>query len=73
MKESLKPCPFCGSKNVKAYSFRHVDFFGCKSCGACVSFKDPDGSKDQVDNPFESWNRRVASNFTVYKKTTPLN
>lgn len=48
----LKPCPFCGSKNVKVYSLGglHVK---CFNCDARI------GYYESIENAIYVWNRRV--------------
>lgn len=53
MSEELKPCPFCGGKNI-SYSTHQIGIaVGCDSCGAVCEIK---GSKDQCA---EAWNTRA--------------
>lgn len=53
----LKPCPFCGCKNVKKFTapLRGTQMFVCPECGANVCFYgaeyEPKASK--------AWNRRA--------------
>ena len=61
MKE-LKPCPFCGSKNVSCmeeaigYSLNIFQFVVCKSCGARTILS----RSEQI--VIERWNRRADEN-----------
>lgn len=53
MDEELKPCPFCGGKNI-SYSTHQIGIaVGCDSCGAVCEIK---GSKDQCA---AAWNARA--------------
>ena len=63
MIEELKPCPFCGSKLIKAVrgiTRSDIIFFKCGNpdCGAVVSF---DNTKCLLlpENAFNDWNRRA--------------
>ena len=55
MAEELKPCPFCGSKDIHAgHNLRnhHEEIF-CDDCGAEVS------SEDDHQDAVRMWNTRV--------------
>lgn len=56
MSEELKPCPFCGGKNL----YRHKDSDGlgqtwvwCADCGASGPVK------EERSHAIEAWNRRT--------------
>ena len=53
-----KPCPFCGSNNVKVYDAHQAKFrqynIKCKKCGARICKATP-------ADAIEAWNRRAMS------------
>lgn len=52
----LKPCPFCGSKNVSMYTYSGVMeyyYIECKDC-YCGT-----GHEELEEYAVEAWNRRV--------------
>lgn len=51
----LKPCPFCGSKNLRQHSQFPVQVWSvkCRDCGGKMTCA---GSQEQV---ISAWNRRV--------------
>lgn len=53
--EELKPCPFCGSSEVRCISFFRDDeyYIQCNNCGA------ESGLKFQERKAIEAWNKRV--------------
>lgn len=64
-RHGIKPCPFCGSKNIALKSMYQGDdyyrcFFWCKGCGCRSPMSDEYGFFD--DNPESKiaklWNRR---------------
>lgn len=59
----LKPCPFCGNKNVKKITapLRGTQMFVCEKCGADVCFF----GAEYEPKASEVWNRR-ADNGKIY-------
>lgn len=55
---NLKPCPFCGSKKVKAQHGIEMVMILCYKCGATVSFY----QKERKEQTVEAWNRRAGEN-----------
>lgn len=57
MSEDLKPCPFCGSKNIRFKDTRGwLETCGeCEDCGALG----PDGDIDDVSSAVAAWNTRT--------------
>ncbi len=62
----LKPCPFCGGKNI--HEMAHYSCFGwhrahevwCWDCHATIEVLAPTDSKEQAKQmAFEAWNRRA--------------
>ena len=55
MTEELKPCPFCGSENVKAFTddIQALSWVECLSCHGMMMNNGTD--KENI----EAWNRRV--------------
>lgn len=55
MNEKLKPCPFCGSENVKAFTegFQAFSWVECMSCHGMMMNNGTD--KESI----EAWNRRA--------------
>lgn len=54
MPNELKPCPFCGSKNIEITSYgADIVFIQCDGCSA--TFPHFDCEKEAI----EAWNRRV--------------
>lgn len=54
--EWLKPCPFCGSKNVGAETFKPFELVYWVECKVCGS----SGSRTtSLDKAVDAWNRRV--------------
>ena len=58
MMKKLKPCPFCGSEIKERIGFGGLRFFGCRKCGALVSF-DNNRCNHNPDSTYDYWNRRV--------------
>lgn len=58
-KARLRPCPFCGSDNVKFdwSMWSNVPLIVCKDCSAVVSFGA--NKRDSQKKSAELWNRRV--------------
>ena len=52
----LKPCPFCGSSDIRHFDAVYFETF-CHDCGAAVRFshKTPEGALENITN----WNRRT--------------
>ena len=69
MTEKLKPCPFCGGKNVYIHDTLSYEEYGegyvlCPTCGAHCSwmFFDLGGCRDPEkvwERTIEAWNRRT--------------
>ena len=57
MKVELKPCPFCGSKNIRKVTgpFKKTQMFVCYECGADVCFY----GAEQEPKATDAWNRRA--------------
>ena len=54
---TLRPCPFCGSKSVEAFSTpMGTHGVRCYNCGADVMFFGADGTEAKTR---EAWNRRA--------------
>ena len=55
--DKLKPCPFCGNRNVKIVisPLHSTNMFVCRKCGADVCFC---GAEHQP-KATEAWNRRT--------------
>lgn len=55
MAEELKPCPFCGSENIREHSGYPLEYWSvkCLDCGGRMQFY---GSQQQAIN---AWNRRA--------------
>lgn len=54
MSDELKPCPFCGNKDIQRYNYVNEKFrVTCRDCRNTT--KDWDG----VDDAIEKWNTRV--------------
>lgn len=58
MNNLIKPCPFCGNKNVYIRRAFGVTSARCDYCGAVVSFR----GKDNELGVRAVWNRRVNDN-----------
>ena len=56
MSEKLKPCPFCESENVHAYTYKDAVYrqyaVKCKKCGARIMAQ-------STELAIEKWNRRA--------------
>lgn len=52
-KQELKPCPFCGSKNIKTDDDGQWNWIVCKACGAKSGF-----GRDDEGPDFDQWNKR---------------
>lgn len=61
--ESIKTCPFCGSKVDLMTLFTGLKMFYCRNhrgCGAIVSFDTDNCNREKGDaNKIASWNRRT--------------
>jgi len=55
MREELKPCPFCGSSNVRFYERRGAYQAACMDCEARAQYAY--SRKEAVSN----WNRRAGN------------
>ena len=49
----LKPCPFCGSKDVTVYELYPISYARCRVCGAEGSLR------DSHDEAAAAWNSRT--------------
>lgn len=52
-KINLKPCPFCGSSNVKL-EVHYIAMIHCRKCHAIMSF----GGKESAQKTIEAYNSR---------------
>lgn len=52
----LKPCPFCGSKNLSCFNDGYLIQIFCNACGARTDLFKPDPERDKA---VEAWNRRA--------------
>lgn len=66
MTEKLKPCPFCGSTDIKFAVFDAEDegsvlCMTCKKCGACGPIMDPMPNDGELEfqQATKAWNRRA--------------
>jgi len=50
--EKLKPCPFCGSENLRIHNGREVKYGYCTDCGAMAGW----GGSEKA--AVEKWNTR---------------
>lgn len=55
----LKPCPFCGSKDVTVYELYPSSYARCRVCGAEGSLR------DSHDEAVAAWNRRTSAKELV--------
>lgn len=55
--EKLKPCPFCGSKNVGGLMQFDSCFIRCNKCYALVP--DPSATKMSMEEAWKLWNSRT--------------
>jgi len=57
MKETLKPCSFCGSKNIDMWPMGKFESPVCTQCGAtiCENYKTGDDTDEQI----KAWNTRA--------------
>lgn len=58
----LKPCPFCGSENVRTgFAIYDYNCWGviCNDCGAHIEVQDWKGVEDTEENAIAAWNRRA--------------
>lgn len=62
-KIELKPCPFCGSKNIKLLEYGNWKNFycECEDCRAIVP--DPSITDYTEEEAIEAWNTRHIENF----------
>jgi Lar family restriction alleviation protein len=51
--DKIRPCPFCGSKNIKVFNFDKYGFY----CGGCLS-QGPAQNKTKKQ-AIASWNNRA--------------
>lgn len=58
-KIKLKPCPFCGSKNIKLYHTECEVNGECQNCGASSGYRIFWGKKPTKEEAAEAWNRRA--------------
>ena len=63
MSEQLKPCPFCGSKNVQLEDLGYPPHVYCEDCAARITGRGygEDGEADAI----KSWNRRASGWISV--------
>lgn len=59
MNEALKPCPFCGSTDVKLFQFTQGDYEEELYCVECVGCEADTGYKYSEDEAVAAWNSRV--------------
>ena len=52
----LKPCPFCGSKNLSCFNDGYLIQIFCNACGARTGLHQHD---PKCDKAVEAWNRRA--------------
>lgn len=65
MSEELKPCPFCGSKDIKFAAFDAKDggvvlcmmCIKCEACGPTVDPR-PNEGEAEYNDAISAWNRR---------------
>jgi Lar family restriction alleviation protein len=57
----MRPCPFCGSKNLRASHNEEYFFIECALCGAQGPQTLAFGEEDQVVK--NNWNQRVEENI----------
>lgn len=65
-KIEFKPCPFCGSKNIKVLEYGNWKNFycECKDCRAIVP--DPSSTDYTEEEAIEAWNKR--NDLCVFKE-----
>lgn len=60
VKNGLKSCEKCGSRNVKIFSkkleFTEINFIHCEDCGLFTDEMKPDGGVRTLDEAKELWN-----------------
>ena len=60
----LRPCPFCGGEVELMNLFTPIKMFYCtnyQTCGAVVSFDNPQCNRDEYDvHKIQAWNRRAS-------------
>jgi Lar family restriction alleviation protein len=57
-REPLKPCPFCGSNNVRVDTFQPYEAICWVECGRCGT----SGSRAYtIDEAIKAWNRRTST------------
>ena len=62
MNSELKSCPFCKSRDIKAYlSDKNVGVVACRNCGGQVRYY---GSMEKA---IEIWNKRALDEYTEAK------
>ena len=67
MNEELKPCPFCGGKNLQKWSGmdnedkRSTYRLSCLSCGASGPYYDESRDVFGLDEVIKAWNTRAAA------------
>ena len=68
--EKLKPCPFCGSKNVKLYVFDCQSLSGvqCAECGIDVNISN-DMTLLSNKNRVKMWTKNVIKVWNTRKYT----
>lgn len=58
--EELKPCPFCGSKNIEVFG-KDEYWTRCTECGA----SGPEDYNATPEDAIRAWNQRFTSEDTV--------
>lgn len=72
MKVELKPCPFCGSKDVIFRSSSHGEAIRCKKCLADVAFVDFVCCATSANATIEKWNSRQTKEEIISEFTNEL-
>ncbi len=61
--EDLKPCPFCGGKNINIYELKILPAMNivCENCGVDVDFGYSKFKTKQAirNNTIKLWNKRI--------------
>jgi Lar family restriction alleviation protein len=60
MDEILKPCPFCGSRDVaRMRSSDDYKFVECDDCGPWAKINDPEARPSADESAAKAWNTRT--------------